>query len=144
MFYSGADGSIRVGGVKQARASNWSVQVSQSMLDTTTLEDNYQTVTPGLRTTQGSARIYYYADGATAPVTGDTEVGAIINRMIKTDNTTKSESMEFDLRMSYGTGYRRIRFTGYLTNVSMAMAVGEVFAADIQFQCDGPIDAQTY
>ena len=79
MFYSGSSGGIKFGkaGVVDGKANNeegtgwkaldtrvtnWTLNVTAQLLDTTTLGDYDKSSVYGLRTTTGSVRVFYYTD----------------------------------------------------------------------------------
>ena len=128
---------------KAARATNWSVNVSQSSLTTTTLEDTDRTVIPGVRTTTGSCTIFYYQKSRGN--NDENSCSTLIKKLLK-ERTQGSEPgiaaepelVQFRMNIEDGTSAGRyVEVDAYLTNVSMSLAVGEVFSADISFDVVG-------
>ena len=143
-FYSGKDGQLWIGNNKAAKVQSWSFSSSQAVLETTSLEDTDRTVIPGIRSYNGSARLFYYE--ASAGSGGD--VTTLINKCIprntgnNDDGTGKGvadESSNVTLTLKIGTGstVRYISFICFITGISMNSAVGEVLSADIGWEADG-------
>jgi hypothetical protein len=139
-FYSGQQGQLFIDGVKAAHVQNWSFQTSQAVLDTTGLGDTDRTITPGVRSTSGSCRLFYYQ--ATAGGGGD--VTKLLNKCVKDGKgegdgkAADSSSAKLKLMVADGsTAGRYIEMYCFLTNISMSMAVGEVLSADVSFEANG-------
>ena len=143
MFYSGTQGQMFIDGVKAARVRSWSINSSLGLLDTTTLGDTDATSTPGIRTNTGNCTIYYFA-----PVDGArNSCSDLINKLLKRGTDINNpgvagEAEKVTLRLAItesasSTGVKHITGDVYLTSVAMTCAVGEVFSADVAFQCDG-------
>lgn len=141
-FYSGQNGRLQIDGTTAAKVTNWSISSSMSPLSTTTLEDTDQTFVNGLRSTTGSCRLFYYDD------TSDTErtnsAKTLIDKLIKVRTegsepgvAAAPEDVTFRLQVVEGDTTREIEVDALITSASMAMAVGEVLAADIAFQVNG-------
>lgn len=149
MFYTGTQGQLFIGDSTTAAAKvrSWSFNSSLGLLDTTTLGDTDATSVPGIRTNTGSCSIFYYApvDGAT----GSGDCSTLIRKLLKaksgtpnTEDGVAAESEKVRLKLvitESGTSTSPKHITGmaYLTSVAMTCAVGEVFSADVAFQCDG-------
>ena len=153
-FFSGADGSLELEGVKIANVQNWSFTVNVQSADTTTLGGTDTTIIPVKRTITGSCRILYYQEKV-----GDTgeanTASAFINKIIKArdgepDEATNSSLKQgnepnenfSDLKLKVDDGSdteREIYMRILITSLTMTMAVGEIFAADIQFQSNGVV-----
>ena len=146
-YFSGSDGSLLfdIDGTwtKVARATNWSLNTSQSSLTTTTLEDTDRTVIPGVRTTTGSCSIFYYQESMGS--NAQNQCAIVINRLLKERTQTdtpgqaaKPDLVKFRMLIADGsTDGKRVDVEAYLTNVSMSMAVGEVFSAEVSFDVVG-------
>ena len=145
MFYSGTQGQMFIDGVKAAKVRSWSLSSSLDLLPTTTLGDTDSTSTPGIRTNSGSCSLFYYApvDG----LAGDNSCSTLIRKLLKQKASGDEaglapEAEKVTLRLAItesptSTGVKHIQGEVYLTSVSMSCAVGEVFSADVSFQCDG-------
>ena len=114
-------------------------------MDTTTLGDTDATSTPGIRTNTGSCQLYYYApaDGAV----GENSCSTLIRKLLKqktagAEDGQAAEPEKVTMRLTitenaHSNGVKHIQGEVYLTSVAMSCAVGEVFSADVSFQCDG-------
>lgn len=144
-FYSGQNGRLLIDGTTAGKVTNWSISSSMSPLTTTTLEDTDQTFISGLRNTTGSCRLYYYDDDS-----GTTEVNSaqtLISKVMKvrSDITAAGDPgvaaapdlVTLKLQIVDGGTTREVAVEVLITSASMAMAVGEVLAADIAFQVNG-------
>ena len=88
----------------------------------------------------GSCRLFYYQDGAG----GGGDVTRLIQKCVKTSTpagngvAADSAPATMKLHINDGSGAGRfIEFQCYLTSISMSMAVGEVFSADVNFEANG-------
>jgi len=143
MFYSGTQGQLFIDGTKAAKVRSWSLNSSLGLLDTTTLGDTDATSTPGIRTNTGSCSLFYYApaDG----LVGENSCSTLIRKLLKQkdgDDGQAAEPEKVTLRLTitenaHTTGAKHIQGEVYLTSVAMTCSVGEVFSADVAFQCDG-------
>jgi hypothetical protein len=135
MYHSGSTGRLSIGEVNPVevgRMRNWSYQINQAVLDTTTLEDLDATVVPGTRSLSGSGSLYYYSDRTPGAVSN----AAGLIRLIQPDAATQATEVLFELMAASG---KQIAFRGYLTSFAMTCAVGEVVSAEIQFTGSGPL-----
>ena len=131
-FYSGLDGQLSVDGSKIGKVQNWSLNASQAVLETTSLEDTDRTLINGVRSMSGSCRVFYHSDGNASdfinniikPGAGSIEDGA----------ATQSTTVVFKL---YVNSSKYIEVYAWITGVSMSMAVGEVFSVDVTFEVSG-------
>jgi len=141
-FYSGQNGRLLIGTATAGRVTNWSISSSMSPLSTTSLEDTDQTFISGLRNTTGSCRLYYYDDdsGTTEVNSAKTLIETVMKARTESDEpgvAAVSDSVTLTLQMIDGTTTREIEVDALITSATMAMAVGEVLAADIAFQVNG-------
>lgn len=150
-FFTGVNGSLELEGTKIAAVQNWSFTVNVQTADTSTLGATDTTIIPIRRTTTGSCRILYYqevlgAKSATnsasrfinkigiATVPG--EIGAPLNQNGSEIFTTLRLKIDDS---STGSDGRYIEMRILITSLTLAMSVGEIVAADIQFQNNGAI-----
>lgn len=152
-FYSGQNGrmTLKTGTnpdvyTKLAKVTNWQINSSMSPLQTTSLEDTDNTFTNGLRTTTGSCRLFYYDDTSGSPATNS--CSTLIKKLMKAHTSGEpegvggaAENVTFQLQVVEGSATKQVVVEALLTNVTMAMAVGEVLAADVSFQVNGAIDS---
>lgn len=145
MFYSGTQGQMFIDGVKAAKVRSWSFNSSLTLLATTTLGDTDKTSVPGIRTNTGNCSIFYYApaDG----LVGENSCSTLIRKLLKQKATgggsgQAGEAEKVRLRLTItesasSTGVKHIEGDAYLKSVAMSCAVGEVFSAEVSFECDG-------
>ena len=138
-FSSGKDGRLYIDGKQAAKVVDWSLNVSVPSLATTTLGDTDTTNVAGVRTTTGSATLFYYATSATDNTTNSASV--LINKVIKAaSNGQGAESEKTTLKLGIENGTKTpyyIQGTCLITSVAMTMAVGSVLSAEVDFEFDG-------
>ena len=93
----------------------------------------------------GSCQLFYYApaDG----LVGENSCSTLINKLLKQKTAggedgqaAEPEKVKLKLTITESAtalGVKHIEGEVYLTSVAMTCAVGEVFSADVAFQCDG-------
>ena len=132
-----------------AQVQNWSVSTTVSLLNVRTLEETDDRFFPESRTTSGSCRVLYYDEGAGSK--GTNNASTLLNKVIKARDGSPGQSASLyqgnepneyrsDLRLKVDDGTadgRYIEMRVLITNVTLTMAVGEIFAADITFQASG-------
>lgn len=119
-YLSGKDGSITYDGVKLAKVSSWSLSSQVEALEVTSLADDARDYTAGLKSASGSCSVWYYDD---APV-------SLLEKVVRTDAPSDADK----LTMTLGFGTKSITFDCLITGAELAMVVGEVMQAQIQFQ----------
>jgi hypothetical protein len=142
-FYSGQNGRMLIGTETAAKVTNWSINSTQSPLNCTTLEQEDQTYINGLRSTTGTCRLFYY--DYTVGNTAKNDAKTLINSIMKAratsgdaGNAPVPNSVTLELQIVDGTATPKVvKVEALITSASMAMAVGEVLAADIAFQVNG-------
>ena len=150
-FFTGANGSLELEGNKIAAVQNWSLSVNVQSADTSTLGETDTTIIPIKRTTTGSCRILYYQEVAGAK-DGQTSATAFIRKIAKEANNPPAtgaplnqgnesgeDFSDLKLNMDDGRNIRYIELRILITSLTVTMSVGEIFAADIQFQSNGAI-----
>ena len=150
LFFGGSSGTdtTKSAGKKIGKVSNWSFQSSLQMLPTTSLGDTDETVIPGLRQQSGSFRLYYYN---AADTTSEVFCKTVIDTLLKAQTSASSpgvaaEHTGFELRLQINdttTSTYYVQGKVFLTNVSVAMSVGDVVAADCSFKVDGAFQQVT-
>ena len=143
-FYSGRDGELYIAGsdTKAAKVQSWSFSSSMAVLETTSLGDTDRTLKAGVRSYSGSCRLFYYV---AVPAAGaNSNLHDILTTAMKTGSEagdgTNDASPEIVLTMQMTTGstdVRDLRFSVFITGVSMNTAVGEVASADISWEANG-------
>ena len=142
-FYSGQNGRLLIDGTAAAKVTTWSISSSQTPLDCTSLEQTDKTYVNGLRNTTGSCRIFYYDDTGSTSRTNSAKT--LIDKLVKARSATavagvapQPDSVTLKLQVVEGTATtREIEVEALITTAAMQMAVGQVLAADIQFQVNG-------
>lgn len=150
-FFTGTHGSLELEGVKIAAVQNWSFTVNVQTADSSTLGATDTTIVPVRRTTTGSCRILYYQEVLGVKSGTDSasrfinkvsiartagEVGAPLNQNGDEIFTTLQLKVDDG---STGSDGRHIEMRILITSLTLTMSVGEIFAADIQFQNNGAI-----
>tara|TARA_A200000159_G_scaffold68719_3_gene63676 strand:+ start:19643 stop:20092 length:450 start_codon:yes stop_codon:yes gene_type:complete len=141
-YYSGHNGKMYLNGDELARVANWSFSSSLNLLNTTALSDTDASSTPGIRSNNGACRIYFYRDAD-----GSNDCSTLIKNLVKKVTTGTApntaplpEKVRLKLFVDVGTGDGNyIEGDAYFQSVAMAMAIGEVLAADVQFQFTGAL-----
>ena len=131
-IYTGRDGSLLLDGTTLVKVSSWSLQGELETLETTTLGDNQKTYVPGLQSFSGSASLLYYSDDANR-----NDASTLLRKVVKTSGVSASDTAELTLRLGDGNTNKDVKFTVYITSVSIGAAVGEISKADINFQVTG-------
>ena len=142
-YFSGANGSMFINGIKAGKVTNWSLNSSLSMLDSTTLGDTDRVSTPGIRSSTGSCTVFYYQE--TAGSNTGNSASTLIHNLIKGRTSSAepgvaAESEKVVLKLQINDGSAAGKFTEletYLTSAQMSMGVGEVFAASVNFEVIG-------
>jgi len=158
-YFSGSQGNLymQVSNTwrKVAQCVDWSLNASQAVLDTTTLEDTDRTIIPGIRSTNGSCTIFYYQE--TAGSNANNYCAQIIHKLSKERTTgsvdgiaSKPETVKFRLVVDDGTADTNtpgkwVEVDALITSAAITMGVGQVFQASINFEVNGaPTDITMY
>ena len=150
-FFTGTNGKLQLDGQTIAAVQSWTLNVSVQTLSVKTLGDTDDIIEPSGRSITGSCRILYYQDTLGTKSTLNS-ASTFLNKVIKEreggdnvyggsllqGNTTNEKFVDLKLIVNDGTAAGKfIELRALLTNVSLAMSVGEVVAADVQFQSNG-------
>lgn len=137
-FFSGLDGQLYLNGSKVGKVQNWSLNASQAVLETTSLEDTDRTLINGVRSMSGSCRVFYHSNG---------DASDFIDNIIKSGAAssedgvaTQSSSVLFKLHVN-STKY--VEVYAWITGVTIGTAVGEVTSVDVTFEVSGHAKAET-
>lgn len=120
--FSGTNGKLRWNNVITTRVSNWSLDTSSDLLETTDLGDNAKTFISGLKSATGSCSIFYHDD--------DNTLKLMINKLIANQ---VAQMGRLDLRWSD----KAVTFDAFLNNVSISCSAGEVMTAEVSFTMNG-------
>ena len=105
--------------------------------------DTDRTITDGIRSYSGSARLFYYT------TSGGSNVKDILQNSIKRSSGTaggdgeQTTSNEIKLKLAWldGATPRFITFVTYVTGITMGASMGEVSSVDITWEANGaPIE----
>ncbi len=156
-FFTGEHGSLELEGNKIAAVQNWSFSVNVQSADTSTLGSTDTTIVPIKRTTTGSCRILYYQEGpgdqnntaasrfirkiSKEPTVAGTEATLSQGTAATTVSNLDSKGLS-DLKLKIDDGTDQGLFVEMrilITSMTLTMSVGEICAADIQFQNNGAV-----
>ena len=165
-FLSGNSGSIQFGNADtvdtsvdpevgwrttDTKITNWTLNTSAALLDTTTLGDYDKTSVYGLRTTSGTLRLFYYTtpgtDGIIQGNPNNNSASYFIRRLQKDQGDSDPEAIKVRLRLYLDDqnmlgrlGNRDyVDLDANLTSVSYGSNVGELVSVDVSFEATGPI-----
>ena len=144
-FYSGRDGELYItepnqAEVKAAKVQSWSFSSSMAVLETSSLGDTDRTLKAGMRSYSGSCRLFYYIESAGATSNLHQILTAAMPEGGAAGDGANAGSVALDLRLGLTTGstdQRFIKFSVFITGVSMSTAVGEVASADVTWEANG-------
>ena len=138
--YTGRDGVMQLGGTTLAKVVNFSLSANLETLETTTLNENIRSYTPGISGYSGSATLLYYKDDSNAINTTD-----LLNKLYKTGTTgvSSSDTVELTFRWVDGTDNNDIKLTAYITSANIGASTGEIVRAEIAFQGTGALSTVT-
>ena len=160
-YFTGATGKLFLNnttdtsdpGTEIASVQNWSVSSSVSLVSTKTLSQTDDVFIPVGRSTTGSCRILYYQDNLGIKNSSNS-ASTFLNKVLKQrdsaadilqgasldQNDVDLPAKTFRIRLKIDDGTATGKFIDmrvYITNISLSMSVGDIVAADIQFQCQG-------
>lgn len=152
-FFTGEHGSLELEGNKIAAVQNWSFSVNVQSVDTSSLGSTDTTILPVKRTTTGSCRILYYQEEGSdlnnsaasrfiRKISKTATGGAGTEAPIRQGALTSADSMYSPLKLKIDNGTDQGSFVEMdilITSMTLTMSVGEICAADIQFQSNGAV-----
>lgn len=174
-YYSGNSGKIQFANTSQIssgaddltgwrelpiKVSNWSINTSVQLLETTTLGDWDRTTEYGVRSHTGSMRVLYYTEDINAQSSPSNNaaswfIGALTMASTqggagslgqyrdegeyKASNSPVNVRLRLFLRESSTALRDYIDFEARLTSVSYGSAVNEITAVDVNFEASGQI-----
>ena len=144
-FFSGKDGSLKVKTgsntlTEIAKLQSWDFSMSMAVIESTSMGDTDRILHQGIRSYSGSARAYYYMEGAAG---SSSNVKTILEAAIKeagvgSDQGAESDQLTIEMRLEDGsTGDRTIQFNCRITSIGMSSSVGEVSSVDFSWEADG-------
>tara|TARA_Y100000015_G_scaffold10550_1_gene10051 strand:- start:519 stop:950 length:432 start_codon:yes stop_codon:yes gene_type:complete len=138
--YTGRDGVMQLSGTTLAKVVSFQLQANLETLETTTLNENIRSYTPGISSYTGSATLLYYKDDSNNINTSD-----LLNKLYKTGTTgvSSSDTVELTFRWVDGTDNNDIKLTAYITSANIGAATGDIVRAEIAFQGTGALATVT-
>jgi len=155
MYFSGQHGQLLIADRNAGDANfsavcavrNWSYTIQQQVLETTSLAKTDRTLIPGVRSTSGTASIFYYSEP-------NSNVDSFAKYLVDTLPASGADAdacwfgendpptlckLRLDLNPSSGAANTRdkIEMFAYITSFAMTCSVGEVVSADISFEGHG-------
>ena len=138
--YTGRDGVMQLSGTTLAKVVSFQLQANLETLETTTLNENIRSYTPGISGYTGSATLLYYKDDSNNINTTD-----LLSKLYKTGTTgvSSSDTVELTFRWVDGTDNNDIKLTAYITSASIGAATGDIVRAEVSFQGTGALSTVT-
>jgi len=138
--YTGRDGVMQLSGTTLAKVVSFQLQANLETLETTTLNENIRSYTPGISGYSGSATLLYYKDSSNNINTTD-----LLNKLYKTGTTgvSSSDTVELTFRWIDGADNNDIKLTAYITSASIGAATGDIVRAEVSFQGTGALSTVT-
>ena len=138
--YTGRDGVMQLAGTTLAKVVSFSLSANLETLETTTLNENIRSYTPGISGYTGSATLLYYKDDD-----GDINTTDLLNKLYKTGTTgvSSSDTVELTFRWVDGADNNDIKLTAYITSASIGASTGDIVRAEISFQGTGALSTVT-
>lgn len=143
-FYSGKDGELYIGdsATPAGQIMSWNYSMSMAVMESSSLGDTDRVISPGLRSYSGSCKAFYY----TTQAGGTSNVKELLEASIKPGTSNgdaqNAEASEIVLKLRYseGTGNtnaRDIKFSVYITQITMSSNVGEIATVDFTWEANG-------
>jgi len=138
--YTGRDGVMQLSGTTLAKVVSFQLQANLETLETTTLNENIRSYTPGISGYSGSATLLYYKDSSNNINTTD-----LLNKLYKTGTTgvSSSDTVELTFRWIDGADNNDIKLTAYITSATIGAATGDIVRAEVSFQGTGALSTVT-
>tara|TARA_A100001201_G_scaffold56651_1_gene54939 strand:- start:847 stop:1281 length:435 start_codon:yes stop_codon:yes gene_type:complete len=138
--YTDRDGVMQLSGTTLAKVVSFQLQANLETLETTTLNENIRSYTPGISSYTGSATLLYYKDNNNKINTTD-----LLNKLYKTGTAgvSSSDTVELTFRWVDGTDNNDIKLTAYITSASIGAATGDIVRAEVGFQGTGALSTVT-
>ncbi|WP_291813826.1 hypothetical protein [Limnobacter sp.] len=131
-FYTGRNGSIKIGTSVVEKVRDWSLETTVELLSTNTIDSGVNTFVPGVKGATGSATLLYYQG------TG-TDFTALLSKIQKTSEITTSDKVTLTLRVD-DSGTNSITFDAYITSATVSVSSGELTVVPFNFTVDGEFD----
>jgi len=128
-FYTGHNGSIKIGSSVVEKVRDWSLETTVELLSTNTIESGVNTFVPGIKGAAGSATLLYYQAGST-------NFKNILSKILKTSEISTSDRVQLTLRVD-DEGSNSIEFYAYITSATVSVNSGELTVVPFNFTVDG-------
>lgn len=134
--YTGRDGRMEVDGETIAKVVNFQLAANVDMLETSTLDENLRTYTPGLTGYAGSASLLYYKDSS-----NQYNTKLLLQKLYKSNNlgVTAVHTVKLTFKWLDGADTRKIELNAYVNSANIGAATGEIVRADITFTGTGQL-----
>ena len=138
--YTGRDGVLVANEVTLAKVVSFQLSANLETLETTTLNENLRSYTPGIVGYSGSATLLYYKDDD-----GDFNTEGVLNRLFKTgsNGVASTDDVEFIFRWVDGSDNNDIKIVAFITSASIGAATGDIVRAEVSFQGTGTLKTVT-
>ena len=135
-----ADGSL-TNETLIAKVRGWTFSSNTATLDVTSLGDTDRTFREGIRSASGNCSLFYYAK-----TDGTGSVQQLIEQQLgdrddlNVGSNSEDEPGKFTLKLLWGRGSNDAHYIicrVAITSMTLTMAVGDMFSADIAFDVNG-------
>tara|TARA_Y100001970_G_scaffold143983_1_gene176908 strand:- start:399 stop:851 length:453 start_codon:yes stop_codon:yes gene_type:complete len=143
-FLTGKNGVLLIGTEEAAKVQTWQYTQNTELADVTSLGDSDRKQFYGVRSGTGTARIFFYFTSSSDKGNASVILNKVIRPQKETGLTNQGEASVDDLVLSLGyrvdsTSYL-MKFKAQISSATIAFSQGDVVAADISFQTDGPLE----
>ena len=128
-FYTGRNGSIKIGASVVEKVRDWSLETTVELLSTNTIDSGVNTFVPGIKGATGSATLLYYQAGST-------NFKSILSKILKTSEISTSDRVQLTLKVD-DAGSNSITFNAYITSATVSVSSGELTVVPFNFTVDG-------
>lgn len=128
-FYTGREGSIKLGSNVVEKVRDWSLETTVELLNTTTIDSGVSTFTPGVKGATGSATLLYYQAGTT-------NFTDILSKILKTSEIGTADRVQLSLLVQ-NSAANTITFNAYITSATVSVSSGELVVVPFNFTVDG-------
>ena len=153
-YYSGQDGKLFVDGENDsierpgdevAKVRSWSFTLNTAVLETVSLGDFDRTIIPGISSVTGSCSIYYYAESTSESHNSGRLSSEILKTALPRSGNTPTSTERPKVRFRLQVDLKHyIDLKAVITSFDMTNSVGEIMAANINFEGDGLPTEITY
>ena len=145
-FLTGKNGTLLIGTEEAGKVQSWQYTQNTELADVTSLGDSDRKQFYGVRSGTGTARIFYYFTSSS----DKGKASSILNKVIRAKGTSADtqgqasvDDLEFSLGYKVDGSSYIMKFKAQISSASIAFSQGDVVAADISFQTNGPLETVT-